>query len=542
MVVWIQGVKLFQSGIVDSNGNLIFWGEVLFHDSNVHLSLISEMLARFPPTNFSSTLDGIATLKNYHYFYDLILAFLVKVTGISLFDLYFRLAPVLVSVLLSLAIYLVVWRLTKNRIVAAWAIFFTVFATSFGSILPFIKIIFSGGHVTGGSNIFMTDQLVDMLVNPHGGLSLVIFLAIALSFWEYEAKKEKKYLGFLVFLLAVSFGIKAYGGLVFGPAAIVAIFWFLIRKKDAWPLIATFLGLLAMGLSIIATISPGVAGVQLAPFWLLEKMMIELDRVNEPRYLLLLQHYQATGNILRILLLYLTALVIYLVGSLGLRIFGLIGIVRSICRWKELSGGLVFFLAGATVSFFVPVFFNQTKKAYDIVQFTPYFTITAGIFFSIFICRRPFRWLTLIFLGLLFLFLNKNEIAVRLDKEKIVRDRVIISREVISAADYIRTRTPTEAVFLLSPSDYNFRFPWFTALTSRRAVYGGRGFAFQVGIDTAKAERRVLDIFAGREKYENFDYLFLTRTEERQFAKIKELYNFRTVFENNEALILKKEQ
>lgn len=547
LTVWVQGVKLFGSGIFDHKGNLVYEGEVMFHDSNVHLSLISEMLVRFPPTNFSSTIDGIAPLKNYHYLYDALLALVVRISGLSIFDVYFRVAPVLISVLLSLSIYLVVLRLTKERLTASFAIFFTIFGTSFGSVLPYIKRFLGGNMVTGGSNIFMTDQLVDMLVNPHGGLSLVIFLVIALLLWEYESSRKGRYLVGYAFLLAVSFGVKAYGGLVFAFAAAAASIWILVRRQDFRPLLATTLGFLGMGIFIGATIGPGVAGIQWAPFWLLEKMMIEMDRVNEPRYLLLLQHYQEAGNWLRIALMYTTALAVYIVGSLGLRIFGLVALWGAVKKWREFSAGMVFFLGGALVSFVVPIIFNQTKKAYDIVQFTPYFTIAMGILFSVFafwivrkINGRFFQWLALSFLVLVFLLSNKSEMAVRLDGERSTRDLVVIPRGVVQAVDYIQNETPEGAIFLLAPSDYNFRFPWFTALTRRRTVYAGRGFAFQVGIDTKKAEQRVSDIFAGREKFDHFDYLFMTRTEGQQFARIRERYNFREEFANDEAVVWKK--
>ncbi|MDO8633798.1 MAG: hypothetical protein Q7K34_00735, partial [archaeon] len=171
LALWAQVIRIVTSGLFDPNGNLIFYGSVLFHDSNVHLSLIAEILHRFPPTNFSYFFEGEQILKNYHYIYDILLALVNKIFLISSLDLYYRIFPVLISLSLSTVIYLTAYRLTKSKTVAAFSIFFTIFATSLGSTLPLLKNIIGGNHVTGGSNIFMTDQIQDILVNPHGALS-----------------------------------------------------------------------------------------------------------------------------------------------------------------------------------------------------------------------------------------------------------------------------------------------------------------------------------------------------------------------------------
>ena len=92
MVIWVQGSLLFPNGIFDNQGNLIFYDYGAFRDVTVHLSLIGELLNRFPPTNFAA--GGIA-LKNYHYFFDVSVAVLAKILPISLLDLYFRVVPII---------------------------------------------------------------------------------------------------------------------------------------------------------------------------------------------------------------------------------------------------------------------------------------------------------------------------------------------------------------------------------------------------------------------------------------------------------------
>ncbi len=540
LVIFVQTVNIFTSGVFDQKGNLIFYGDVLFHDSNVHLSLISEMQNRFPPTNFTYTMEGVKTLKNYHYLYDVLLAIAARVTHLSVFDLYYRFGPIVISFLLSVTIYLTALRLTKNKITATLAIFFTIFATSFGSILPYIKALFNASPVTGGSNIFMTDQMLDLLVNPHGGLILVIFLGLFLLLWQYEESRSKKYLFLYSLLLGLSFGVKAYGGIVFVPGAILCSVWFLISKKDYRPAFATFLGLVIMAAWIFTNVDRGVAGLQFAPGWLLEKMMIEMDRFNEPRFLLLLQHYQGVGNWLHIAILESAAFLIYLVGSLGIRIFGLVSIIIFLKKIKDSTPSQIFLFTVAIVSFIVPVFFNQSKKAYDIVQFTPYFTLFMGIMFAVFLFQIRTKWPIILALMIFFVWSDRGELQNRLTNLMTGPEKIVISKQTLAATSYIANRTPKNSIILLAPTSFNINKPWFPALTGRQTVYCCRGFAFQVGVDTDKAEQSLKDIFSGGIPYQNFDYIFLSRAEEGQFAKIKELYSLQSVFENSEVVIFKK--
>lgn len=477
-VVWAQGTLMFTNGRYDSQGNLVFYDYVVFRDSTVHLSLIGEMLHRFPPTNFAA---GGLPLKNYHYLLDAILAAVVKITGVSPLDLYFRVLPVTLSVLLSAVIYLTTRQLTKNKTAAVFAVFFTVFATSWGPVVPVIKALIGGNKVTGGSDLFLTDQLLGMMVNPQGVLSLIVFLSLFLLLGAYSRTKKSLPLIFFALLLGLSFGIKAYGGLVFAPAAFVVGVIFVWKDKDWRPLLATIAGILLMASWIVFTIDGKVAGLSFSPFWVLEKMLVDITRINEPRLYLLGQHYQAVGSWWWLAALLFFEFVIYFIGSLGLRIFGLLAL-------KNLTGPKVFLLIAAAISFLMPFFFNQSKKAYEVIQFTPYFTLLMGILFTIvlfsFLEKIKSKALAvgvlLAVIGI-FLILDKRELESRL---KTNNEKIVISRAEMAAVKYISQNTPPEAIFLLPVTDFNKDYLWFSSLVQRRTVYSGERFAQQVGVNT----------------------------------------------------------
>lgn len=540
LVVYLQGNTIFPSGFFDSRHNLVFWSDVLFHDSNVHLSLIGELLNRFPPTNFAT---ATGELKNYHFLFDVVVAVLHKLTTIPVLDLYYRLVPAVLSLSLSFVVYKSLMTLTHNRWTSALGIFFTILTTSWGAQTPYLKAFFGLQPVTPASNLYMTDQLLSMLVNPQGQLSLIIFLTLFLLLNFYET--SKKVIALIVFatLLGLSFGFKAYGGIVFAPAAVLCGLYYLVRLKDPKPLVAVLAGLAIMALWIAFTIDGKVAGLAFAPFWLLDHMMSDLDKLNEPRFLLLKDHYLQSTNWLRLLSLNLIAMAIYIIGSSGLRIFGLISVI-SLVRQKSLPLSAVFLFCAAGISLTLPIFFNQSKKAYDTVQFTPYFTLFMGLMFSVAIFtfvnilkNRYLKAFVLLSTLILVTILNMNEISIRFRPRV---EKIVIPASTVEAMEFIRIQTPPDSVFLLAPTEFNRHYLAFSSLSQRRTTYSGLDFAFQVGADSQALTTEWENSFTQGLVASPFDYLFVPNLEEDYFAKIRENYQFESVFDNGSVKVLKR--
>lgn len=541
LVIWVQGATIFPSGLLDKEGNLVFYNYVLFHDANVHLSLIAELSHRFPPTNFSV---GGGTLKNYHYLLDLAVTIFQRLSGVSSLDLYFRIVPVILSVLLCLVIYQAVFALTKDRLAATFGIFFTVFATSWGVVMPFLKEVLGGRTVSGASNLFMTDQMINLLVNPQGQLSLVIFLLLFLLLSQYERTKKIILLVFFSLVLGLSFGVKAYGGIIFAPAALIASLWFAAKDKDWRVFMAVVVGLAIMAIWVLFTIDGQVAGLKFTPFWLLDRMMTDLDKFNEPRFLLLKEYYLSVGSWWRLATLETFAFIIYVVGSLGWRIVGILAVVRLVAKPAKIPPSLIFLLTAAFFSLAIPVFFNQTKKAYDVVQFSPYFSVFMAVMFCValfdfFKNRQDKLTKIVILVGLVavFLVLDQREIRPRFQGSQ---EKIVIPQKVMEAMSFIDRRTPVDSIFLLAPSEFNRSYLWFTSLAKRRTTYSGLDFAFQVGPGEDDPSQKWQRIFQGDAGPINFDYAYIPRSEETFFAKIRERYHFITVFDNSEVKIVKR--
>ncbi len=531
-VIFVMVAPLWRSGVMDEKGNLLFDNGAAFYDAGVHLSLISEMQNRFPPTNFAY---GGTPLKNYHYFYDAILAGVVKITEVSYFDLYYRIAPVALSLLLTLVIYLTAWELTKNRWTASLAIFFAVFGTSLGTLTT-----------RGTNNVFMTDQIFDMMVNPQGVLSLIIFLSLFLLLAAYEKVNQKIFILLYSFLLAISFGVKAYGGIVFAAGTTLTIIWILHKKRD-W-VVALLLtgGLVVMALWVTYNLNGSAASLTFAPFWLLEKIFEDPDRLFNLRIFLKMQDFRQGGNWPGLVGLYSLALIVYLVGGMGLRVFAL-GLVSKF-KINQLKPSRVFLAGASAISFFLPVIFNQGIKAYEVIQFSPYFTLISGIGFTLVLCwsinilpKMYLRAVVIAFFVGLFIWLDRAEINTRLNLFRPDSPKQIeISSQLLAAAKYMQANTSPKAIVLLAPTDQNLKTLWFTSLFSRRTAYSGEFFNYQIGTDTVAAKTKLTAGFSNPDLETDFDYVFLRKQETGEFGKIEEKYRLRRVFENNEALVLSR--
>src|SRR3989338_656241 len=124
-----QNLVLFRGGW--KVGSLYLFPSL--HDTMWNIALAGELFHHFPPQN--PAMAGIL-LKNNHYFYPFFLAVTRYLTGIHIFDLYYRFGPITVSLLFGFGLYAVSSILTKNTFFRALTIFLGYFSGNFAFFLP----------------------------------------------------------------------------------------------------------------------------------------------------------------------------------------------------------------------------------------------------------------------------------------------------------------------------------------------------------------------------------------------------------------------
>ncbi len=361
IVGWLTGlvslITVFRSGLVYRFG-LGFWGPN-GHDAIFHLSLGEH----FKNSLFSLAHPQLAgqLLSNYHFGFDWITAFISKLTGISLLDIYFRAVPLMIIILIVLVTtkLLQLWRFSGTGVLLALALIFL--AGSAG----FIPAFFLGRSLFGGESIFWANQSVSLLLNPPFALSILVLLVFLLFLENHPHRLTKKEWLVLSLLGGVLVQIKIYAFILL----VAALF---MRRKFKLTLSVGLLGLLF----ILPSLGSGSFPFTLSPLWFVRSMFESYDRVYFRQLAEAWQVYENNGVIYKLILVNIFAVVVFYLGNLWIRAIGL---------WRVISGGeptLSGRLAQTIVvlGLLIPLIFTQKINPWNTIQFLYYSLFFLGLF------------------------------------------------------------------------------------------------------------------------------------------------------------------
>lgn len=189
-----------------------------------HTSLMVSLSKSFPPQNYSF---GGDSLKNYHYFFNLLGSEFYRFFKLPIMDVYFRFFPILNSILLGSISYLYLIRLCKSKLTAYLTTILMYFGGSFGYIPP----IFGLGNKWWEST-FNSIQSVTNPVNQPLMTSFVLILVGLFLLDELIKNNSKIMLVVLGLIFGLIIGFKSYGGvLLLTCLAILAIYKIIFGKK-----------------------------------------------------------------------------------------------------------------------------------------------------------------------------------------------------------------------------------------------------------------------------------------------------------------------
>jgi len=358
-VSWVA--VMIRSGLIYDYG-VGFWGPN-GHDGVWHLAL-AEGLARF---RFEMPTFAGAKLMNYHVGFDLVLAGLFRLTGISISVWYFQILPVVFSFLIGGFTFWLLRIIKYSKTQIFWAEFLIYFGGSWGWALG------------KGESTFWAQQAVSTLINPPFAMSLAIMLfgTIALA--------KKKY-GWVILCFGVLIQVKAYAGvLALGGLFVAAVYEFILKRKyglfGVWALSAMLAILLFLPLN-------GLSGelVVLKPFWLLETMMQVSDRVGWVRFGEAMVNYKYGQIWWKAVPAYGVAFLIFWYGNMGMRLIGEFTVAAWVKDWRRLGLVRVFMVSVILGGVVLPMFFVQKGTPWNTIQFFYYslffMSIIAGVGFG----------------------------------------------------------------------------------------------------------------------------------------------------------------
>lgn len=361
-----QAPAMFRSGIMQSYG-IPYFGP-LARDGVWHEALSNQLKLAVPPIN-----PGFAgkILTDYHYFYDLVVALLSRVTAFPVNYFIYQIFPIIFSVLLGIGTYLLAKRLFQDKLVSLFTVFLAFFGSSFGWVVSLAK-----HQQIAGESSFWANQPVSMNLNPPYAISLVI-LIFGIIILDKYLKKPKIWSGFLlVIMFGTLIGFKAYAGAI----VIAALFLLALKKiifEKSYNLLPIFVGSLAIFGGIFFAISRGAGGlIAVQPLWLIDTMIDAGDRVGIPNFTARRFAYLAEGKWINLFAVEAISFFIFFIGNLGTRIIAFLGLKKKYL--KDDVHLFIFFLMA--VSFFPALIFVQKGNPWNIVQFFYYFMFFAGLY------------------------------------------------------------------------------------------------------------------------------------------------------------------
>jgi len=367
--VFLQSSIMFRSGLNYKFG-LGFWGPNGF-DGVWHLSLAGQVLKGFPTPfpNFAGEY-----VKNYHLFFDYLLAISNKISFIPIKYLYFQFFPVLFSLLIGLLSFTFGYCWKKNFWVGFWFAFLNYFAGSFG----FLVTLFREGKI-GGESLFWSMQSISTLINPPFALSLIFLLSGMILL--INIKKNNFRFIFIGILFGLLISIKSYSGII----ALGALFFLALIKFFKKEKVYIFSLIISIIISFIV-FSPFNSGAKsffiFKPFWFIHSMIESSDRLFLPNIALIRYSLIDQGIGPRLVLVELIGFLFFIFGNLGTRSLGFFSILKSRKKMEAID---LFIIFGMIISLTIPIFFIQKGTAWNTIQFFYYFLFFSNIYFSRFI-------------------------------------------------------------------------------------------------------------------------------------------------------------
>lgn len=366
-----------------------------------HLSIINELKNNFPPE--FPNLSGIP-MRSYHFFSDFLLAKISNIFNISPSLLYFQFFPPLYALLWGTGVYALVKRWTGSKETSLWAVFLTMFGGSFAFIMHL------HGHTQYSlDDMFGITQPASALVNPPFATSVVIIIASLFSILNYTKTRNNRWLFPLILFAGMIPLFKVHAAMIlFAGLGFVTFIKFL--QKDFVP-IAMMAGVGVLFFSTFWVFAGGQAFLVYAPLWAPHNVLndnLPWYGYREKQYT-----YSRLSVIKGMVEIELYALYVFIIGSLGTRVLGLLLLPIFLLRKAKLPGLFASTLIIMTfVSIFIPLFFIQSVQPFDIIQVAWYFLFLISLFaalglglFSNFLEKRFGMLFKLIFL-LIFLILT----------------------------------------------------------------------------------------------------------------------------------------
>ncbi len=394
----IQLLPVIRSGLTYSYG-LGFWGSN-GHDAIWHLSLINQIKN---PLKIDLPIFAGETLKNYHPFYDILIAFFSAITHISSSIWYFQIFPIISSIILLYLSFLLGKKITSNFNGGLLLMFFNSFASSFGWLITLIR----SGQINGES-LFWSMQSASNQLNPPFVLSLIFINSLLLLILDEKIQFKLK--NFLILLILILTPItKAYGGVV---VYLIFFFYSISQIKKNKRSLILFLFSLPLSYLVFSLYNSTSGSLFIfKPFWFTNSLIESPDRLYIPFIANMRYGLESTGQIgPKLIIVYAFSIIAFYTGNFFWRLIGFIPIKKNnnFLLQKPI-------LITILITALIPLFFIQKGTSWNTIQFLYYSLFLSNIFLTIFLIKLKTNIIKKIILILIIIttLISNIEIPIR---------------------------------------------------------------------------------------------------------------------------------
>jgi len=351
--VFVTGLTVFMNGQVHPFG--VGFSGPNGHDAIFHLSLIEKFATN--PFNLNHPQISDEKLTNYHFVFDYFSGIIVRLFGVSSIFYYFVVFPIIagVTIVILLNKLFTIWKFSKIETTVSYLLIFL------GGSLGFIPKIFSGQDIFAGESAFWSNQSISLFLNPPFALSVTILLLFLVLYSRHSRPDRESIEIKSLLVLSLLGGILAQTKVYAFVLLLGALFF---QKK-----FKLLFGVLLVG-GIISMPFASVSGSPFLfdPLWFPRSLFASYDRFFWPKLVQAWQSYEASGVFEKLILLNIFATFVFLVGNLGIRIVGLIGMFFT--KASEKTEALIRSLV--ILGIVIPLLFIQKINPWNTIQFMYY--------------------------------------------------------------------------------------------------------------------------------------------------------------------------
>jgi hypothetical protein len=361
--VLLIGLTVFRNGL-DFPFGLGYFGPN-GHDAIFHLSLIEKFSQN--PFNFNHPQYAGEKLTNYHFIFDYFSGVISRIFNIPSATLYFRFLPLLFGLALVSLLNKLMTKWSYTPLEKLLGFIFVFLSGSFG----FIPKLLTGQDIFAGESAFWANQSASLFLNPPFALSLILLLLFLINL---PSEGKIKPLQFIK--LAVLGGLLAQTKIY---AFVLLCFALLFsRRLRLMFSVGLFGGIITLPFSSLSG-SPFLFD----PLWFPRSLFASYDRFYWPKLVEAWQAYEASGSFAKLLLVNLFSTVIFIVGNLGMRLFGLWELSKE--KFSDLSRKVVLFII--ITGLVLPLVIVQKINPWNTIQFMYYSLFFLGLFTAKYVAR-----------------------------------------------------------------------------------------------------------------------------------------------------------